>query len=78
MSGRLWLRSPFDPSTLLRIRVSGKRCRLRVGGAVALREGALDVDCALESAGEFMFGEGRAVGLKGISGKQRLFEVQWQ
>ena len=31
-----------------------------------------------ESADEFAFGEGRAVGLKGISGKHRLFEVQWQ
>ena len=31
-----------------------------------------------ESAGEFAFGDGRAVGLKGISGKHRLFEVQWQ
>ena len=31
-----------------------------------------------EGAGEFAFGDGRAVGLKGISGKQRLFEVQWQ
>ncbi|MDP2674150.1 MAG: protein kinase [Dehalococcoidia bacterium] len=31
-----------------------------------------------ESAGEFTFGDGRAVGLKGISGRHRLFEVQWQ
>ena len=31
-----------------------------------------------ESAGEFAFGDGRKVELKGISGKQRLFEVQWQ
>jgi len=31
-----------------------------------------------ESAGEFAFGDGRAVALKGISGKHRLFEVQWQ
>ena len=31
-----------------------------------------------ESAGEFTFGDGRAVGLKGISGKHRLFDVVWE
>ena len=31
-----------------------------------------------ESAGEFAFGDGRAVSLKGISGKHRLFEVVWE
>ncbi len=32
----------------------------------------------VESAGEFTFGEGRAVRLKGISGKRRVFQVYWQ
>ena len=31
-----------------------------------------------ESAGEFAFGDGRAVSLKGISGKHRLFDVVWE
>ncbi|MDP2948211.1 MAG: protein kinase [Chloroflexota bacterium] len=31
-----------------------------------------------ESAGEFAFGEGRAVSLKGISGKHRVFQVEWE
>ena len=30
-----------------------------------------------QSAGEFAFGDGRAVSLKGISGKHRVFEVEW-
>jgi class 3 adenylate cyclase len=31
-----------------------------------------------ESAGEFTFGEGRTVELKGLKGKHQVFEVQWQ
>ena len=31
-----------------------------------------------QSAGEFAFGDGRAVALKGISGKHRLFDVVWE
>ena len=31
-----------------------------------------------ESAGEFTFGDARKVELKGLKGKHRLFEVQWQ
>ena len=42
MSGRLWLRSPFDPSTPLRIRVSGK-------GGISFIERALYGDGALQS-----------------------------
>ena len=30
-----------------------------------------------ESAGEFAFGDGRAVGLKGLKGKHSVFEVVW-
>ncbi len=29
------------------------------------------------SAGEFSFGEGREVELKGLKGKHRVFEVEW-
>ena len=31
-----------------------------------------------ESAGEFVFGDGRKVELKGLKGKHSVFEVQWQ
>ena len=61
----------FGKNVVLAARIAGQAQGGEVLVSALLKE-------LTESAGEFAFGEGRAVSLKGISGKQRLFEVQWQ
>jgi class 3 adenylate cyclase len=60
----------FGKHVNLAARVAGRA----VGGQILVSSLLKELT---ESAGEFAFGDGRAVGLKGISGKQRLFEAVW-
>ncbi|HLA19356.1 MAG TPA: adenylate/guanylate cyclase domain-containing protein, partial [Dehalococcoidia bacterium] len=61
----------FGKHVNLAARVAGQA----VGGEVLVSSLLKELT---ESTGEFAFGEGREVELKGLAGPHRLFEVQWQ
>ena len=60
----------FGRHTNLAARIAGEAQGGEVPVSALLKE-------LTECAGEFTFGEGREVELKGLAGPQRVFEVMW-
>ena len=60
----------YGKNVILAARIAGQA----EGGEILVSSLLKDL---VESAGEFTFGAGREVELKGLKGKRRLFEVVW-